>query len=55
VGRAFEHTNLRASLFERDLVHHQLHDVDAASMIRFEILDRQRIRNGVRIEPLTLV
>jgi len=47
--------NLGASLFERDLVHQQLHDVDAASVIRFEILDSQRIRNGTRIEPFTLV
>jgi len=29
--------------------------MDAASMIRFEILDSQRIRNGAWIEPLTLV
>jgi hypothetical protein len=47
--------NLGASLFERDFVHRQLHQVDAASVIRVEILDSQRIRNGARIEPLTLV
>jgi hypothetical protein len=39
VGRALVHTNLGASLFERDLVHQQLHDVDAASVIRFEIIN----------------
>jgi hypothetical protein len=44
-----------ASLLERDFVHGQLHEVDATSVIRFQILYSQRIRNGARIKALTLV
>jgi hypothetical protein len=47
--------NLGAPLFERNLVHRQLHQVDAASVILFEISDSHRIGNGARIKPLTLV
>jgi hypothetical protein len=47
--------NLRASAFERDLVHRPLHEVDAASVIRFEVFDSDGIRNRERIESLTLV
>jgi hypothetical protein len=47
--------NLGASLVERDLVHRQLHEMNAASVILFEIFDSHRIGNGARIKPLTLV
>src|SRR2546429_9800919 len=49
------HVNLGASLFERDLVHRQLHEMNAASVIRFEVFDNHGIGNGALIEPLTLV
>ena len=35
----FEHVNLGASLFERNLVHRQLHQVDAAPMLGFEVIE----------------
>jgi hypothetical protein len=47
--------NLGAPLFERDLVHRQLHDVDTASVLRFKIFDSQGIRNAAHIKALTLV
>jgi hypothetical protein len=47
--------NLGASLFERNLVHRQLHDVDTASVLRQEILDSHGIGNAACIKPLTLV
>jgi hypothetical protein len=47
--------NLGASLCERDLVHGQLHDVDATSVIRLKIFDSEGIGNTARIKPLTLV
>jgi hypothetical protein len=47
--------NLGASLLERDLVHHKLHEPNPTTMLRFEVFDSQGIRNGARIEPLTLV
>jgi hypothetical protein len=51
----FEHVNLGASLFERDFVHRQLHEMNAASVILFQIFDSHRIRNGARIKPSALV
>jgi hypothetical protein len=42
--------NLGAPLFERDLVHRQLHDVDTASVLRFKIFDSQGIRNAAHIK-----
>jgi hypothetical protein len=51
----FEHVNLGAPLFERDFVHRQLHKMNAASVILFQIFDSHRIRNGARIKPSALV
>jgi hypothetical protein len=47
--------NLGASLSKRDLVHRQLHDVDATSVIRLKIFDSEGIGNTARIKPLTLI
>jgi hypothetical protein len=55
ICRPFPHVNLGASLFERDLVHRQLHEMDATSVLRQEILDSHGIGNAACIKPLTLV
>jgi hypothetical protein len=39
ICRPFPHVNLSAPQFERNLVHRQLHQVDAAPMLGFEIID----------------
>ena len=39
ICRLFKHVNLGAPLFERNLVHRQLYQVDAAPMLGFEIID----------------
>ena len=47
--------NLGATLSKRDLVHRQLHDVGATSVIRLKIFDSEGIGNTARIKPLTLI
>jgi hypothetical protein len=47
--------NLGASLLERDLVHHKLHEPNATTMLRFEVFSAVGIGNAKRVKPLALV
>jgi hypothetical protein len=47
--------NLSASTLKRDLVHRQFHQVDTATVIGFQSLDRQRVGNRIVIKPLPSV
>jgi len=53
--RPLPHMNLCASTLKRDLVHRQLHQVDAATVIRFQSFDLQRVGDGFWIKPLAVV
>jgi len=47
--------NLGASLLERDLVHHKLHEPNTTTMLPFEVFSADGIGNAKRVKPLALV
>jgi len=49
------HTDLRSSMFERNFVHGEFHQMDAASMFGFEVFNRQGIRHHLGVESLPLI
>jgi len=53
--RPLAHMDLRACTLKRDFVHHQLHQVDAATVLGLQSFDRQRVWNRFRIKPLPVV
>src|SRR5580692_8790837 len=53
--RTLPHMNLRASAPKRDLVHRQLHQMDAATVLLFQSFDRQRVGNRFWIKSLPQV
>src|SRR6266446_3723771 len=53
--RTLAHMNLRASTLKRDLVHRQLHKVDAATVLRLQSFDSQRVGNRSWIKSMPLV
>jgi len=47
--------DLRSCTFKGNLVHSQLHEVDATPVFGIEVFDRQRIRNIIGVESMSLV
>lgn len=54
-GGVLPHMDLRSCTFKGHLVHSQLHEVDATPVFGIEVFDRQRIRNIIGVESMSLV
>jgi len=46
---------LRSCTFKGNLVHSQLHEVDATPVFGIEVFNRQRIRNIIGVESMSLI
>ena len=54
-GGVLPHMDLRSCTFKGNLVHSQLHEVDATPVFGIEVFNRQRIRNIIGVESMSLI
>ena len=55
ISRLFPNTDLSSSFFKGNFVHCQFHQMDAAPVFGFKVFDRERIRNSIGVETISLI
>src|SRR5271165_2197694 len=53
--RSFPHVNLGAPTLKRDFIHHELHQMDAATVLRFQPFRDRRIVDGSGVKSISMV
>src|SRR6266850_8103502 len=55
ISRFLSNVDLSSSPFKGNFVHSQFHKVDAAPVFGFQVFDRERIRNSIGVETMSLI
>src|SRR6266478_6084361 len=55
ISRFLSNVDLRSSSFKGNFVHSQFHQVDAAPVFGFQVFDRERTRNSIGVESMSLI